>query len=134
MSAYGGVCQAIPTTAFSVRINNWCSYTNNGISLTGGAGAFALTANKTYSINATIISSLNPSSTVWGVYRIDTGAMVSPITAQTLSVCLPANSASESNMSFVYTPPVNLEVAVCIGPGGNVTFFAGDNTMTIIEI
>ena len=134
MSAYGGTCQAIPTTAFSARISNWCSYTNNGISLTAGAGAFALSENKTYLINATITPSLNPSSTVWGVYRIDTGAMVSPITAQSIAVCSPAFSASESNMSFIYTPPVDLDVAVCIGPGGNVTFFAGDNTLTITEL
>jgi len=60
--------------------------------------------------------------------------MVSPITAQTIAVCSAAFSASESNMSFIYTPPVNLDVAVCIGPGGNVTFLAGDSTITITEI
>ena len=132
MSAYGGATLTIPTTALAQKISNWTTYSASGISQVGGD--FALTANKTYLFNATIVPSTTPNGVQWGVYCTGVFTLVSPITANALVMCSTVSSASEGSMSFIYRPSVNHCVSVCMGPGGNVTYFAGDNTLTILEI
>jgi hypothetical protein len=133
MSAYGGTCLFIPTTANAQRLSNWCTYRSNGIALSGGA--FDLTANKTYLFNVAITPSITPNGVIWGVYCTSSFTLISPICGQSLVICNTSSSGSESSMSFIYTPTVSHSVAICLSPPvTNVTFFPNDNTITIVEI
>jgi hypothetical protein len=136
VSAYGCVTVTCPTSAFSYKIANWGSSANSGIALTNN-GDFALTAGKTYMFNATVVPSALTSvggQIVWTVFCTGTTNQISPVSGNSVSISGTANNATESSMSFIYRPAVNHCVSICAGPGSGATFFAGDGTMTIVEI
>jgi hypothetical protein len=134
MSAYGATCAIYGGTAFAYRINNWGVQASSGITLS--AGAFALTSGKTYLFNVSVSPQTlaGAGQVAWAVFRTDTSARISCAAGHSLAVTNPVNNTGDNTISFVYTAPANLSVAICGGPGTQGTFFPEYSSITITEL